>query len=149
MWVSLTEPCGECARIATTNDDHRSRWDIPVYPKQEVGDVSQSLLGAEVLKTLHAKSIERLRLAIVSVLQCQEQGTLLRSHHEWIESVLPDGASVLAANVEENRRRLVGGVEVLVIDPVPSFERSVILIVEVINWCIVPQLLEIRHIDLW
>lgn len=111
-------------------------------------DVRQRLLSIQVLKALKTKVAKWLRSSVESMLKCEEQAAMGRSHHEGIESILSDGAGVLATDIQEDRRSRVTRIEVLVIGPVSLLENSMVLVVEVVDRCFFPELLEVTDIHI-
>ena len=71
---------------------------------------------------------------------------VLSTNHEWIQTGIWNTASVLSADVEEDRAVLNSE---LVVDPVPLLVSAIVLEVEVVDQVIESLLLEVGHIDLW
>ena len=113
MWVSGAEPGGHSAWIGASNDHNLNV--VLVDFADEVSEIGQALLRAEVGQMVDAPIIEWLRVTVETMLEHEELSVILRSDHEWVKSGVWHSASVLTTDVEEDGALTI---PILVADPV-------------------------------
>lgn len=147
MRVSLSEEGGEGSWVRAADHHDGSIGFVLVAELNEVGKVSKPLLGTEVFEVFGLQGGEGLRLSVEPVLDSNEQCLVLRSDHEGVESVLSDGAGVLAADVKEHWAVFL--VEVLVVLEVALIVKPAVQEIKVVDGGFDPTLAEVSRVDLW
>ena len=75
MWVSRAEPSGHSTWIRATNDHN---FDVVLVDfADEVSEIGQALLRAEVGQMVNAPIVEWLRVTVETVLEHEELGVVL------------------------------------------------------------------------